>query len=80
MMALDAVHRRAAIGSAHLVHKRRLALEQQQPEVTRASPSERRVELCLRSCSFLLGEFREVIRSELRGFRRVLEIDDEQVA
>ena len=79
-MALDAVHRRAVFGLAHLVHERRLAFEKQQPEVAGASSGERRIELGLGSRGFFFGEFREVIRGELRGARRVLEIDNEQVA
>ena len=79
-MALDAIHRRAVFGLAHFVHERRLALEEQQPEVAGASPSERCIELGLGSRGFFFGEFREVFRREFRGARRVLEIDDEQVA
>ena len=80
VVALDAIHRRAVFGLAHFVHERRLALEEQQPEVAGASPSERCIELGLGSCGFFFGHLREVFRRELRGARRVLEIDDEQVA
>ena len=71
MVALDAVHRRAVFGSAHLVHER---------EVAGASSGECRIEFGLGSCGFFFGEFRDVFRGELRGARRVLEINDEQVA
>ena len=79
-MALDAVHRRAVFGFAHFVHERWFAFKKQQPEVAGASPSERCIELGLGSCGFFFGHLREVFRRELRGARRVLEIDDEQVA
>ena len=80
MVALDAVHRRAVFGLAHLVHERRFAFKKQQPEVAGASSGECRIEFGLGSCGFFFGEFRDVFRGELRGARRVLEINDEQVA